>query len=360
MRARRGNGRMRVGGAFYFETEGIAADRSIAGESVTTNIEGVDIRIDFPDGPDAFSFPYATSAALPSGPGLTEQTERNQHRPPAALEDSGGSLITIRVLRIVTNADAPNSLRAARSSSAAMEEFEEVRARMRRVAQIAFRRLEEWLRIDKQQVWKPPPALEANQIGSDEILDLDRNESMGVMTFTSGQIRVIPQGSDLSSDDLGRFTEHLIEEPPLWARVLADAQYYTWTNEWAAPERAILLAALACELAAKEVLREMAEGSTRALLELLLEHPRDWSMAALALFGEPMKLIVGQSLREDNRALWNRLDTLFQQRNRVAHRGVRLDIREAQDLTTVAVEATEWLSARRAVRTGSGTTEKSP
>jgi hypothetical protein len=336
--------RMRVGCAFYFETEGIWAERSIAGKSVTTEVDGVAIRLDLPDSPQAFSYPYATASAVsPSGSERREQRDAGDDRPPPALEDSGGPCISIRVVRVVANVDAPARLRAGQSSPEARTSYDVARNRMRQAAQLALRRLEEWIRVDKEQVWLPPPAVEEIQIGSEEMVDLERSESLGVKTFSGGRLLVLPKGTELSTEDLARLPGLLKEDPPLWARVLADAQYYTWTDEWAAPERAVLFAALACELAVKETLRETAEGEVRALLELVLEHPRDYSLAAAELFAKPMQAITGRSLRDEDRALWKRVDVLFRERNRVAHKGARLSHREARELVASAVEAIEWL-----------------
>lgn len=162
---------------------------------------------------------------------------------------------------------------------------------------------------------------------------------------------MLPQGTDLTPQDVADLSHQLREELPLWARVLADARYYTWSDEWAAPERAVLLAAVACELAAKETLRESAHAETGALVELLLERPRDWSLAAVSLFDEHLRLVTGHSLRDDDRELWKQVNSLFQERNRIAHRGARMDGETARMLVDSAVQATEWLAT---VGAGSG------
>lgn len=208
---------MRLGCAFYFETEGIWADRSIAGESLTTRIDGVDVRLDLPDSPDAFSFPYAVSATV-SIP--VEGSDPGDHSgeasgPSPALEDSGGSCISIRLIRAVANLDGPDSLREARSSSQAMTEYEATKSKMKNAAMLAFTRLEEWIRIDKKQVWIPPPTAERNTIGSEEVVDLDRDESLGVVTFAGGLLRILPTGTEVNTDDLARLARLLEDDPPL-------------------------------------------------------------------------------------------------------------------------------------------------
>lgn len=49
-------------------------------------------------------------------------------------------------------------------------------------------------------------------------------------------------------------------------------------------------------------------------------------MAAAALVDLPLKAIAARSLKEDNRDLYKAIDKLFQDRNRVAHRGGGVDL----------------------------------
>jgi hypothetical protein len=77
-------------------------------------------------------------------------------------------------------------------------------------------------------------------------------------------------------------------------------------------KHAVLLAAVACEVAVKTTLTDRADGSQAALLELLLNRPRDYSMAAASLFHEPCGIILGRSLKVANPELYRRICELFE------------------------------------------------
>ncbi len=340
---------MRVGCAFYFETEGIWAERSVAGSSVTSTLDDVVIRVDFPATANAFEYPYATGsvARVPEGEedASIEPPTARPERPPA-LEDQGGTALTLRVLRIVANADAPDELRQLPPGSAeARAQYDAAIGRMRAAARLAVKRLVDWVRIDRGQVWMSPPLEYPEQIGSEQLVDLDRNMTLGVTVFTGGTLLVLPADTELRSPDLVSLASRLPEEPPLWSRLLADAQHYTWSPEWAAPDRAVLFAAIALELAVKDALRTLAADSARPIVDLLLDSPRDWSVAAASLFDKPMDVVAKRSLRVENLELWKRVDRLFQWRNRIAHRGQRLENEESKQLVASAVEAMTWLQS---------------
>jgi hypothetical protein len=251
----------------------------------------------------------------------------------------------VQVLRVVTNTDAPESLRDLNQGSPeARAEYDRLLAKMRQAAGMATRRLLEWIRIDKKQVWTPPPTTRPSDVGGHGLVDIERNEYLGPLTIAAGVLQVVPEGREVGIGDLEVLPTRLREDPPLWARILADAQYYVSSDEWAAWDRAVLFAALACELAIKDALRILARGSEGQLVELLLENPRDWSMAAVALFDKPLKVLSGRSLREDKKKVWKRLNALFQRRNEIAHRATRPAQEDAEELVGAAVEATEWLS----------------
>jgi len=103
------------------------------------------------------------------------------------------------------------------------------------------------------------------------------------------------------------------------------------------------LAAIACELKIKETLREKATRGASALVDILIDNPRDFSMSVGGLCDKAMKAAVGHSLREDENELYKALvetrqkDSLFQNRNAIVHSGrfvvsgvVRQNVRAAR------------------------------
>lgn len=127
--------------------------------------------------------------------------------------------------------------------------------------------------------------------------------------------------------------------PPLWDVFLADA------NSATDLKHAVLLAAIACEVAVKTTLQERSNADQAPLIDLMLNHPRDVSLAAANLFDEPCRLILGRSLREDDKALFVEMSHLFEDRNKIAHRGLAKlrDDASLQREVSSASAAIDWL-----------------
>lgn len=108
-------------------------------------------------------------------------------------------------------------------------------------------------------------------------------------------------------------------------------------------DRAILIAAIACEVGVKDALREGVEGVSAGLIDLLLENPRDWSMTAAALWDKPMKVVYGRSPREEERLIFRQAENVFTRRNRIAHRGETYENGIAMDAVKTVSDAFRWL-----------------
>jgi hypothetical protein len=111
------------------------------------------------------------------------------------------------------------------------------------------------------------------------------------------------------------------DEPAIGEALLADASYLLGYSEEPQLRQAVLLGAIACEVEIKQVLIKAATPTQAALVDTLFENPRDFSVAAASLFDKVAKAVVGRSLKEEDRALFNQVSDLFTVRNRIAHRG---------------------------------------
>jgi hypothetical protein len=127
--------------------------------------------------------------------------------------------------------------------------------------------------------------------------------------------------------------------------LLAQASYLSRSTADPQPGLAVLLAAVACEAHAKEVLIEQAESAVRPLLDTLLRKPRIFQEPAAELFGHVAKVVIGKSLQEDNRTLWKSITELFETRSKMAHVADRPSAEKAKELTIAARQAIEWLDA---------------
>jgi len=157
--------------------------------------------------------------------------------------------------------------------------------------------------------------------------------------------RVTPEKEVIGLTNLREIGTWLCEKRalPVAETMLADAVHLAG-NHPPDLQRAILLAAIACEVKVKEALRTKAAMGIRPAIELLIQNPRDFSMPVAGFFDKAMAAATGRSLRTDNQALYKRVDRLFQIRNRIAHSGCPPPP-EAADLINAAVQAFHWLDA---------------
>jgi hypothetical protein len=106
----------------------------------------------------------------------------------------------------------------------------------------------------------------------------------------------------------------------------------------------LVLAAIATEVKVKEPLVRLASTEQRPVLDLVLENPRDWSVAAIALFDKALDAVAGRSLRTEDKPLYTAVKTLFEHRNRVAHRGdITLEQSLVRDDINAAIKVAGWL-----------------
>jgi hypothetical protein len=145
-------------------------------------------------------------------------------------------------------------------------------------------------------------------------------------------------GPMVTPEAMGNLMSHLREgvEPPPAAALLADARYL---GRWRHPPdlvRAILLAAISCEVMAKEALLDLAPEMGR-VLELTLRRAR-WS----DLFDNLPRAIAGRSLKEEDRETYGRIGRLFELRNDIAHWAKHPDPTEAVKSLKAAEAAFAW------------------
>jgi hypothetical protein len=81
-----------------------------------------------------------------------------------------------------------------------------------------------------------------------------------------------------------------------------------------------MLAAIACEIKVKDAITALASEEQKPLVNLLLENPRDWTMAAASLFDKGMGAVCGRSLRTEDKKLFKEVVLIFQDRNSIAHK----------------------------------------
>jgi hypothetical protein len=123
--------------------------------------------------------------------------------------------------------------------------------------------------------------------------------------------------TELLHDILTRLSAE--EEPPLSYTLLYDARYMARVRRPPDLRLAVLLSAIAVEMEIKQALEHICPDDGRPLLDALFSNPRDYSVAVVSHLDKTAKAVCGRSLRDEDRALYNRADKLFQVRNTIAH-----------------------------------------
>ena len=171
------------------------------------------------------------------------------------------------------------------------------------------------------------------RVGSDELVDLDAGRRLPWPARGDMAIRVLDPDTAWNTEGFLELRSWVRElgEPPSAEILLADARFLIGAAEPRDPSRALLIAAVACEVKIKTLLRQLSTPEQEPLIGLLLESPRDWLMAASALFDKPLRIITGRSLKDADRQLFTRIVQLFERRNALAHRGHIPTTNEALD-----------------------------
>jgi len=202
----------------------------------------------------------------------------------------------------------------------------------------------DWVRIRNGQAWigvhGDPPELLTGQLveqGTQAILQSNISSSTPDFAVLHGHPRAI----GLDDCEFIKAKLGVSAELPQSELLLADALFHIG-NAFPDTRRAVLLAAIACETKIKSVLRRLA-GNKQKLVDLLIENPRDYSLAAEALFTKALDAIADTSLRNAQPNLHKSITKLFQIRNKIAHRGYIPSIDEASPVVNAANEAFTWL-----------------
>jgi hypothetical protein len=109
--------------------------------------------------------------------------------------------------------------------------------------------------------------------------------------------------------------------------------------------RAILLAAIACEVKIKATLLDKTPPAKRDLVEIILKNIREVQVAVGALPHKTMKAAIGRSLHEDDCILFEAVNKLFRDRNNIAHRGEPPTLEDARGDVQAAVDLFAWLES---------------
>lgn len=175
-----------------------------------------------------------------------------------------------------------------------------------------------WLRASSRQPWLGLFAAPPQQYGrsglyyaatEQGILGMGPTQSR---TFRSSRLRL---EQDVLDSLVGKLARQ--EVVPVAQALLADAWHLGEGPEVPDAERAVLLAAIACEVRTQEFLRQHVPVTRRALLEVTLRRTSTLSV----LLHDVFQAALDVSLKETDRPLYKRIEDLTRQRNNIVHEG---------------------------------------
>lgn len=304
----------RLGAEIIVELGGLLVEREALGKSVTLRRgEGVAWRIDLPDAEDSFRFVRAKMRGDESDP-------RNYD--PVCLVDSGrNSFVDVRMIRLVVNFDSGLSVTDYQPERDQGEHDETLQRRRDEALNIAADFCAA-VRLEVGQHWVEPTGEFPKLVGPLGLVDLDASKTFGVLVAPAGVIRIVDSATLVTEESLGHLEARLSDAALQPEEILlSEALYLAESEQQRAADRATLLSAIAVELRTKRVLRLIVGDSRQKILELLLNNPRDWSMAAHGLYAKALPEFAGNDLGDGHKESAKQVQRLFDARNRIAHRG---------------------------------------
>jgi hypothetical protein len=133
------------------------------------------------------------------------------------------------------------------------------------------------------------------------------------------------------------------EQPAIAESFLRDAAYLGMVGK--DPAHTLLDAAIACEIKIKAMLLDLATPEQRPLVELAVGKNQQFTQAAFALFDIGTKAVVGRSLRDENKPLYTGVQSLFEARNKIAHRGESPSMDEVRKHVETAKGVFAWIDS---------------
>jgi hypothetical protein len=319
--------------SFLFGVNGLWVDDRVLGGGIDCERGGLQVELRLPTETDQYRGRFGSSAASAAAIGRVAHDEsRERHVSQVHVVE-----VNVRGVADVSPADFVDMDPAGDAVNTCMGFWSEANG----AAISAVAEFRDWVRT-----WGQPwlglhgemPQIVGRPMLYDE--DLDVPVPVDWSWWPSGAW-VIPD-TVLCPEDLQSMGRRIAGNlyPSLPSTILADAQYLMSGPNGA---RAVLTAAIALEVKVKDVLRRAASPPADKVIEVLLNNPRDWSMAAASLFDKPMEAVTGRSLRKENKDLYKTTERLFTVRNGVAHRGEAPTPYEEIALVEGAVEVMAWL-----------------
>lgn len=198
-----------------------------------------------------------------------------------------------------------------------------------------------WLRATTRQAWLGSAAEAPQQYGRGSLYYAATDKAIfgfgptQSFEIKSSQLR-------LEVGQLDKLVENMTNELdiPVAQELLAEAWHVSSGADVVDFDRAVLLAAIACEVHTQEFLRQHVPAARRDRLEATLRRTSTLGVLLHDVFQEFLDL----SLNKSDRDLYNRIKNLTTQRNNIVHEGRRKPIPELRGgPASIAQELFDWL-----------------
>jgi hypothetical protein len=310
-------------------------ERDVLGTARSLSRDAISINVIFPDA--KAEYPLGTEAAA---------TRRDVWGPFAENEvEPGMAHMTVSRIRIdvefeselsIADWDAASDDNRSDVLDQALSEFRAAEKAARSTAG----ELLGWTRVRRGQSWLGPSGFMPEKTGLNSLIDVKAGRRFPIgytdTELTGAGPEVLLSLGDVD-DLLGRIERR--EEPPEAEVFLRDAQYFAWHAETKHVTRAVLLAAIACELKSKTTMRDKVAFERLPLVESVIRTFRPTA----DLLDQPMLGALGVSLATHDPDLYGAIRELFTMRNRIAHHGQDPQEAKANEAIRAASRLFEWL-----------------
>lgn len=331
-----------VGAEFFVELSGMLVQPDLLGRSLTVRGDAHSYRVDLPEAEDSFKFPMVSS--------LGETDQREYVPTQCIVGDISREFVEVRIVRVVVNMEGELSADGYDDTdigqrTTAHEQLDT----LLKHAMTAATDLTNMVRLRGQSAIPPtgryPRVL--NMVTMVEILDTHTQSYGFSVGSASTGIRIIGPHEVLSVTDLSAVESSLgsVGAPWVGELLVGEALYLVQSEQNSGAEQGTLLAAMGVEVHTRDVVDHLAKGEQKELVALLLDNPRQWTMAAFAVFERVLPVVVGRDLGPEHKALARRVEKLFRARNKVAHRAKPISRDEALKHSATANEAVQFLRA---------------
>lgn len=184
------------------------------------------------------------------------------------------------------------------------------------VKRLAYR----FLRLLRRKLPEMPFNLPANLLSSVSYNREKPQPHWQILASTELRVEAVPQDAGITTDKWRELEGELAsgEDTEIWEDFLLDAKVALKEDDL---NRATIYVAIACEIFIKEYTAKSAK--EKGISQIFWEYLKDpnTETKVRAYYDQVLHLVKGHSMKRENKETYNRLDRIFQARNKIMHEG---------------------------------------